>query len=245
MLGQPKDVGVALGPPNKKPAMVATARTYGPKASRCGRAIRPDPKSERTGRISTVQRYLQNPTFRNTLGLDVRDAENPTTTLAVPDFRNRLTTFLKDIVTRQITTRDNVPRIRQYAAHLQDVAPLATDRVEPHPIDPSSAVRPTDSTKKPKAPRPPRKIASSESMEDALAAIPSYKLQKLYFSLCSIALSAHTPLLTVGAWTLLESLTALHGRRPAADFYAYLSAHRLGQLGLGDRKSLEGIACRD
>ena len=198
-------------------------------------------KTERSGRISTVQRYVQNPAFRGALGLDVRDAGNPTTTLAEPDFKNRLATFLKDLVSKQITTRDNVPDIRLYAAQLQSGTPLTTVQVEPRPIDPSSAVRPADGIKKPRAPRLPRKIASSEAMEEALAAIPSYKLQKLYFSVCSIALSAHTPLLTVGAWTLLESLTALHGRKSSTDFYGYLSPVRLTELGLGDGKALKGL----
>ena len=42
--------------------------------------------NDRVGRLSTVQRYLSNPLFRNALGVDINDPENITTTLPEEDF---------------------------------------------------------------------------------------------------------------------------------------------------------------
>ena len=196
---------------------------------------------ERKGRLSTVQRYLQNPDFRQTLGLDVTDAENPATTLTETDFTTRLRLFVRDLVDKAVTTRDNVPRIREYAKHLTAQAPLSEPEGSVRPIDPSAPARPRGSTKKPRRPTAPKRLPFSKALESALESLPSYKLQKLYYSLCSISLNTHTPLLTVGAWTLLESLTALDGRNPNTDFHSYLSQHRLSSFGLGDRKAVQGI----
>ena len=196
---------------------------------------------ERKGRLSTVQRYLQNPDFRQTLGLDVTDAENPATTLTETDFTSRLRLFVRDVVDKTVTTRDNVPRIREYASHLTTRCPLSVSEGPSRPIDPSAPVRPRGSTKKPQRPRTPKRLPFSKAFESALESLPSYKLQRLYYSLCSISLNTHTSLLTVGAWTLLESLTALDGRNPNTDFHAYLSQNRLSSLGLGSRREVQGI----
>ena len=68
--------------------------------------------NERKGRLSTVQRYLGNPVFRNTLGLD---GKLPLlTNLPYADFDLMLRKFVRDVVSKNITTRDNAKKIGEY-----------------------------------------------------------------------------------------------------------------------------------
>ena len=45
----------------------------------------------------------------------------------------------------------------------------------------------------------------------------------------------------MGAWVLLETLTALHGRKSGTDFVAYLAPSKLAKLGLGNRHDTKAI----
>lgn len=197
--------------------------------------------AQRKGRISTVERYLKNPKFREVMGLDISDAGNPLTTLSESDFRTVLGKFLEDVVNRAVTTRDNAPQIVNYAEGIEQSDLISDSDVPAHSIVPTSEGPPTSGKQKPKRPRTWKRIARSEDLTAALTAIPSYKLEKLYYSLCSLALSTHTPLLMVGTWTLLESLTALDGRKSTQSFSAYLSANRLASLGLGNKTETRGL----
>jgi hypothetical protein len=58
----------------------------------------------------------------------------------------------------------------------------------------------------------------------------------LYFSICSIGLENHTPLVTIGVWAFVETLSALAGRKQETDFVSYFSAQLLTNMGLGDKK---------
>ncbi len=81
----------------------------------------------------------------------------------------------------------------------------------------------------------------SNELQTALDDIPSYKLAKIYYSLCSLSLAQHTPLLSVGAWTFIETLTALNGRNAKANFHSYLSPQVLQKLGIAEKKDTTSI----
>lgn len=197
--------------------------------------------TERKGRLSTVQRYLVNPHMRNALGLDVRDLDNVTTELPDEDFRIVFSRFMEDVAKKRITTRDNSPRIIKYANRLSNLQGVSGDRVEKHPIvDSQTATRPRQESTA-QRPRKPAKISHSEQLSKALRDMPSYKLEKLYYSLCSIRLDAHAPLLSVGAWSFIETLTAIAGRSASTDFYSYLSNQKLSSLGLGGRQEIKSM----
>ena len=197
--------------------------------------------SARKGRLSTVQRYVANPLMRNALGIDARDLGNITTDLPESDFNIAFRRFMQDIAQKRITTRDNSPKIGVYANKLRNLPGISGERVVKRPLtatDISSKSRSTHSTKQP---RKPTKIPHSDELHDALRAIPSYKLEKLYYSLCSIPLSVHTPLLSIGAWSFVESLTALDGRSPSVDFVSYLSKQKLIALGFRARHETRAV----
>ena len=187
---------------------------------------------QRKGRISTVQRYLSNPFMRNALGLDFSDIENPTTDLPEDDFRIILEKFVGDVAAKRVTTRDNSPDIQDYSNSLLQLEEVSGGRIDQRAISGFVKPIPAPGVPKPRPPKRRRKIPMSRNLRQALEDIPSYKLEKLYFSLCEVRLDSHTPLLCVGAWCLIETLSALHGRA-GSSFSSYLSPSKLESLGLG------------
>ena len=206
-----------------------------------GEARRIITAEQRQGRISTVERYVSNPVFRDMLGLDVNDPLNVTTTLPEVDFQKVFKKFLVDVANKKVTTRDNAPTIQAYAHDLRQAAGLSGDRVDPRPIAELESDGGKKKKSKPKRPPAPKTLPHSEALEGALEATSNYKLQTIYYSLCRIKLADHTPLLTVGVWVMLETLTALTGRKSGNDFRSYLSPSKLSQLGLGTRQETKSI----
>ena len=197
--------------------------------------------AQRKGRLSTVQRHLSNPLMRNTLGLDFSDMQNPTTDLREEDFRIILEKFAGDVAEKRITTRANSPDIQVYSNKLRQLEGVSPERITRRAISDFVGSSPRPNSPRPSPPKQRRMIPLSANLRQALENIPSYKLEKIYFSLCSIPLDSHTPLLCIGAWCLLETLTAVAGRKPKASFESYLSAQCLQNLGLGGRKETKSI----
>ena len=196
---------------------------------------------ERERRLSTVQRYLANPLMRNALGLNVTDPSNLTTDLPENDFDIVFRRFIEDVAAKHITTRENAPEMGKYSNKLGSLEGLTGGRVSRYSIAMPGETATDETRTRPKKPKKPSYIASSEELQSALFEIQSYKLEKLYFSLCSVKLEPHTLLLSIAAWSFLETLTALSGRSPGTSFLAYLSSQKLQSLGLDekmDRKSI-------
>lgn len=197
-------------------------------------------RAARKGRISTVQRYLSNPVFRHVLGLNVVERKNVTTVLAEQDFHVLLKRFIEDVGSKRLHTRHRKSDIESYANRLSQTPDLTGIRTEPRPVqDTQPADRPTP--RGPRRPSAPARIAVSEEIETALEALGNFKLQRLYFSLCKLRLSDHTPLLTVGMWVFLETLTALVGRNRSVAFSRFLNIQQLEDLGLGGGRETKAL----
>ncbi|MGB9154774.1 MAG: hypothetical protein WCD70_17010, partial [Alphaproteobacteria bacterium] len=95
--------------------------------------------------------------------------------------------------------------------------------------------------KPPKKPEKPKNITYESEIHEKLKAIPSFKLEQIYYSLCSIDLENHTPLLSVGAWSFLESLTAKAGRNSTTDFHSFLSKEKLQGMGISDGQNMKSL----
>ena len=195
----------------------------------------------RKGRLSVVQRHLSNPIFRNTLGLDISDPTDVTTSLPESDFDVLLKRFMGDVAKRSRTTRQNAASVVRYANQLAQTPGLGGGEVPLRSIVEVEEEEPPSETPRPRRPKRLTHIPVSADLEQAIEETGNYKLQQLYFSLCKVKLSHHTPLLTVGAWVFVETLTALVGRQSHHGFYAYLSADRLASLGLADRSDRKAV----
>lgn len=199
-------------------------------------------ESDRKGRLSTVQRYRGNPQMRNALGLVVSDLDNISTELPENDFSIVFRRFMEDVGQKCITTRENSSAITKYANDLRNLPSVFGERVEKHPIAIDNASSESQSQSSAQRPKKPTKIPLFNELNAALGVIPSYKLEKLYYSLCSVRLGPHTPLLSVGAWAFIETLTALDGRSDHVDFHSYLSKQKLSGLGLGSGRETKSIS---
>jgi hypothetical protein len=177
--------------------------------------------------------------MRDALGLDSKGEGGPTTDLSEDDFRIVFQEFIRDIASKEITTRDNSEQIIQYSHRIRGIDGLTGDRVARREIQASASSQTPKPKNKVSKPIKPTKIAPNDDLQAALKAIPSYKLEQLYYSLCSISLASHTPLLTVGAWSFLETLTAVCGRQPTTEFSAFLSPSKLQSLGLGSKANTQ------
>ena len=158
------------------------------------------------------------------------------TTLPDSDFDLVLKKFMNDVASKEITTRKSRDKdgFSNYANDLRNVDGLSGTRVRQHDVDiPGKRSKPAKRAKKPLK---PTKIVPVDEISDSLAAIPNYKLEKIYYSLVSLTTKDHTPLLTVGAWSFLETLTAATGRNPQTDFYSYLTKNKLDSLGVGQNQ---------
>src|SRR5699024_2842003 len=66
-------------------------------------------------------------------------------------------------------------------------------------------------------------ILRSSDIEDRLKKLKrGKKLQGLYYSIYTISLRQHAQLSYVGAWSFLEALSSLHGRKDTTPFESYL-----------------------
>lgn len=97
------------------------------------------------------------------------------------------------------------------------------------------------SPESPQPPSKPNKLLYNKELQEKLKAIPSYKLDSMYYTLCTVFLRQHTPMLYVGVWSFVESLTALCGRSEKVDFQAFLSKERLSSLGVSDKAEQKAI----
>jgi len=194
---------------------------------------------ERKGKITTAQRYLGNSVLREALGIEGDLAGVVSRTRPSEDVEVLLKTFMRDLVEGTAHSRSNADDIKSYARALGALEGLSGDRIA------SASLAPPASTKNrrrgPKEPRKPKAISYEQEIAQALKLLGSYKLQNLYFSICEVGLEKHTPLVSVGVWSFLETLTARCGRAAATDFPSFLSHQKLTDLGFAgreDRKTL-------
>ena len=199
-------------------------------------------EEERKGKLSIAQRFLGNALMRESLGINAINIEDVSYFRPKKEFHLLLGKFVSDIVNKEINTRANKYEIIDYSRKLQRLDGVSGKTVLPSSLNNGD----NNLTKKkppsnPKMPRKPNKLEYSEETIELLRSINSYKLEKLYYSLCSIELNNHTPLLSVCVWSFCETLTARDGKDQNTDFLSYLSKNKLTSLGLGKGRELNGI----
>ena len=189
---------------------------------------------QRKRKLSTVQRYSSNRVMREDVLWLTKDEGVYKTTRSPRDFMALLQRFIGDVAKGEINTRANKAKIDEYASRLKGECSVADEEVSAWPV----TNRPTDDVRAEKPGNHRRKrhrIAFSNDLSCALENTGSFKLQELYRSMHTISAREHTPLLAVGAWAFVETLTALEGRKGKVSFHSYLSADKLNRLGLGSK----------
>jgi hypothetical protein len=190
-----------------------------------------------TIRLTTMTRYLQNPRVRKAMGIATTSTNpNVQIELSGEQFAPVVAQFMEDARTGVLHSRSTSEDWHTYAESLEKRFKTNENRGPATPIDapPASAKAPRLSKTKKLVLRrgSENKIDSSDKIVKALNDLGSAKLSSIYGSLTSLSLTDHPALLTAGAWMLLESLTALHGRNPGNSFEGYIHG-RINSWGLG------------
>lgn len=195
--------------------------------------------ADRKGKITTAQRFLSNVTFRETLGVDSSNLEDICRIRTEDDFEKSVKAFVDDLVDgTNVNSRMNKKEIIEYSRKFQGIVGLSADKIDPMTI----SVEPTKTSKRKRHPKKPAlrtHLPYSEEINTALQDIPNYKLEHLYFSVCRLSLADYTPLLSVGVWSFIESLTSIDGRNMSTDFHSYLSKHKINTLNCMDSSAVK------
>ena len=200
-------------------------------------------KEERKGKLSVAERFLSNALFREAIGLDKSDPEVFRCTRPVEEFDVLVSQFIDDMKTgRTVNTRKNSSEITDYSRALVLKSLVSNTRV---PSEPLSATAPAKqqtakSTPTPRRPASAQFIGHEIEIKDALGRLNNEKLSRLYYSITQVDLKTHTPLICVGVWSFLETLTACMGRTDAS-FNSFLSKLKLSGYGLGTGRNLSSI----
>ena len=202
-------------------------------------------KKDRDGRLSTVKNQLSNRLLRKVIGLEERNVDSLKNLSGVNLIAFKR--FIADVAKRDIDSWRKKKETEIYANNLINSKGV-TGKIESNTgtISAGGAV-----IKSPPKPPPPPKpteplkpevIPLNTELLAALKEIPSYKLENIYFSLCKVSLKEHTPLLYVGSWMFIETLTALCGRHYNTDFHSYLSVQKMTSLSLGAKNETKAIS---
>lgn len=197
---------------------------------------------ERKGKITTIQRFVGNPTLREALGLEVSSGELKKTRPDA-DFNRLVKRFMDDVKLGNkgdVHSRQNAPEIASYARELSSMQGVSNQRIEPEPIA-VTRHSPRKRRTKPKKPLHPTRINYNGDLHNQLKEIPSYKLETLYYSICDIDLQRHTPLLSIAVWAFIETLTAITGRHENSNFISYLNDQELQKLGVQKREDRKAM----
>lgn len=193
-------------------------------------------KEERDGKLTTAQRFLNRSVVREALGIDTSNPEDVTYNRPLEDFQKQLSIFINDLrESVRVTSRNNQAQIDAYGRKLARNSDITGERIEPLSLKTASAAK----VKRKKQPKRPRKLIHLEydkGLATAIEVLRSNKLENLYYSICSVRIE-HAPLLTIGIWAFIESLSARAGKNDNTDFVAYFSNQRLSDLGFAGRKA--------
>lgn len=193
----------------------------------------------RKGKLTTAQRYLSNPLVRETLGIESSNIDDISRTRPENDFDLLVEKFVGDLVAgKKVHSRSKQKDIEDYSRDLGTIGGLSGLRNPPESL--STAGGGKRARKAPRNPKRPKHVTYEPEISHKLKIIPSYKLERLYFSICDIALEPHTPLISVGVWSFFECLTARCGRT-STSFPDFLSKDKLNKLGFADRDNVNSI----
>lgn len=187
-------------------------------------------RSERKGKLTTLQRFVEKPTMREVLGVDDSDPENVTFRRNDKDLAALLQVIVDDLLSGEINSRTNDEDIAKYAATIEELAevdPLAEDEDQPE-VDTTKSPTPNP-TPSPR-PRISNKIKRSNDLVRILNKLDAQKLIGLYSSLTKVSANTNTQIIAVGAWAFIESSAKLCGANPETSFPSFFTKGKNGRM---------------
>lgn len=202
---------------------------------------------EREGKLTTVQRFLVNDIFRETLGFDSSNPDDVGRTRPKAEFDTLVRRFIHDLVEKKdVNSRMNKEEIIRYARPLSSTPGVTSARIEAESLSTGASGKAKKVVhKKPKKPEKARHVRYEEEIFSALKGFGNEKLSSLYHSICAIELDPHTPMVAIGTWAFFETLTACAGRHNGTTIDGFFSKAKLTAYGLsGDTQSLHQAMVR-
>jgi hypothetical protein len=200
-------------------------------------------KDERKGKLTTATRYLTKKPVQDAFGLDVSDLEKIRTTKSKSDFDTLLGKFVADLQSNHANSRAKGSAVFEaYGRELSSVQQTGDGDATPR------LLRQTKNTsvsaalsRRRTAIKPHNTIPFSHEIMDALKSLKNQKLINLYNSITSVTLQPHAPLISIGAWAFLESLSANAGRDENKNFLEFFSKDRRASYGLPTGKDAKAV----
>lgn len=192
-------------------------------------------EGQRKRKLTTVQRFLDNREFRETLGVEIADDGSVRRTRPEADFNAMAIDFVKAAIEgKEVTSRMNAGDIRTFANKLEGRHPGLTTRVVPTDLgEPDAAPPPAKPAPKRPKPSPPpaqKNLPADDDLIKLLEQAGHQKLQSIYYSLTAIDVTKHAPLLCMGMWGFLEILTAWAGRNDGTSIDSFLAKDKIGRM---------------
>tara|TARA_R100000935_G_C2833549_1_gene166646 strand:- start:1059 stop:2330 length:1272 start_codon:yes stop_codon:yes gene_type:complete len=202
-------------------------------------------QEQREQKLTTVQRYVGNPAFRMAFGLQ-RAGDKSLQVIRDPgDFEKLFRVFIEDAKEGKLSSRSSADDVAKYASKKVIETGISQKTCDPSPLskalnerNPEEEISEDDSDvpnlalpETPVVPLGPlqqrKTVGFNADVVKALNNANIDKLSSLYRSCCELHLSKNGPLITVGWWSILESLSQLHGGKPFRD---YLSKDHISKL---------------
>lgn len=186
--------------------------------------------------VSTVTRYLANPSVRDAMGIaSATSSDEVRITTDEQRFLKVLDHFIEGVSSKRLHSRSKTSEWLEFADEVVATFPLEKVPVEPHRVGKSRTIKAAGKALRQARVRlvspDKRRIERSSNLVGALNDLSSFKLSSLYKSLTELRLDEHPALAMTGAWAFFEALTALHGRTGGTEFTAYVAA-RFSTLGI-------------
>jgi len=197
---------------------------------------------DRKGKLTTVQRYLSKKPVQDAMGLDVSDLDNIRKTKSKPDLDKVLSKFIGDLSSGHVNSRSKGKEIFEaYGRELAAVEQSGQAAIKPEPLMQPDAGKAAKAKRRRTKPKARSTLSHNHDTMDALRALDNQKLINLYDSITSVPLNPHAPLVSIGAWAFIESLSGLAGRNSNTPFTSFFSTHRLQQYGLDTGKGNKAL----
>ena len=198
---------------------------------------------DRKGKLTTVQRYLANKLVRDAMGVDASNPDEISRDRSKKDFDLLLTKFLDDLARGDVNSRAKKDQIEAYARELGSTSGQSHKRVEPEALKKAEKKGEKEKKDKGKTKKPRRKtrVTFEDEIYDGLERLGSHKLPNLYTSICTVSVESWAPLVSIGAWAFLESLSAMAGRTASQDFPSFYNKTRLQNYGVSQGKGDKAI----
>lgn len=194
-------------------------------------------RSDRKGKLTTLQRFVEKPIMKEILGADDSSPSDVTFERNEDDLIAILSVLIEDLISGEINSRANDEDIAKYASEIEEKAgvdELPEDDDENNDQNGNGAGTGSAGPKPEPQPEPrPRvvnKIARSNELVKILNKLDADKLIGLYSSLTKVSANNNTQLIAVGAWAFIESSAKLCGCNATTSFSDYFTKGKSGRM---------------